>query len=184
MRHILKDRGRRPDKGEWEPIKISQENSAYIPKLTKRVSLLTRPRHLAIKNLSTLETGLENLKTQRKTTSRWSKVTCETTMTKIKLQSNSRSHRHFIKHLMDVSEKLPQECNNVMKTQAFWTDGSRTLPVTAKSSTEKHEHAQNEFTTNGEQEQLRLEQQPKSTRRKLWLVAVAAEADRRARKEN
>jgi hypothetical protein len=37
----MKDRRRRPEGGKWEPIKIPQGNLAYIPKLTRRVSLLT-----------------------------------------------------------------------------------------------------------------------------------------------
>jgi hypothetical protein len=39
--------------------------------------------------------------------------------------------------------------------------------MTAKSSSEKHEHSQNEFTNSGEQEQLGLEKQPKSARAEL-----------------
>jgi len=40
----LKDRSRRPDEGEWEPIKISSkfESSAYIPKSPKPSSVLTK----------------------------------------------------------------------------------------------------------------------------------------------
>jgi hypothetical protein len=41
---VLKDRRRRPEGGEWEPIKISQWNLAYIPKLIWHPSLLTQPR--------------------------------------------------------------------------------------------------------------------------------------------
>jgi hypothetical protein len=40
----LKDRRRRPEGGEWEPIKIPRGNLAYIPKSTRIPSLLTRPR--------------------------------------------------------------------------------------------------------------------------------------------
>jgi hypothetical protein len=40
----MKDRRRRPEGGEWEPIKILLENLAYIPKSTRHPSLLTRPR--------------------------------------------------------------------------------------------------------------------------------------------
>jgi hypothetical protein len=42
----LKDRRRWPEGGggEWEPIKISWGNLAYIPKLIRCLSLLTRPR--------------------------------------------------------------------------------------------------------------------------------------------
>jgi hypothetical protein len=39
-----KDRIRRPEGGEWEPIKIPRRNLAYIPKSTRRPSLLTLPR--------------------------------------------------------------------------------------------------------------------------------------------
>jgi hypothetical protein len=48
MKHImnLKDRQKRPEEegGEWKPVKIPRGNSTYIPKLTRRPSLLTRPR--------------------------------------------------------------------------------------------------------------------------------------------
>jgi hypothetical protein len=40
----LKDRRRRPEGGEWEPIKIPHRNLAYIPKPTRDPSLLTLPR--------------------------------------------------------------------------------------------------------------------------------------------
>jgi hypothetical protein len=40
----LKDRRRRPEGGEWEPIKIPYRNLTYIPNLTRRPSLLTRLR--------------------------------------------------------------------------------------------------------------------------------------------
>jgi hypothetical protein len=38
------DRRRRPEGGEWESIKIPSRNSAYVPKLAQRPSLLTWPR--------------------------------------------------------------------------------------------------------------------------------------------
>jgi hypothetical protein len=41
---ILKDRRRRPEGGEWEPIKIPRRNLAYIPNRTRRTSLLARLR--------------------------------------------------------------------------------------------------------------------------------------------
>jgi hypothetical protein len=40
----VKDQRRRPEGGEWESIKIPWGNSGYVPKLTQRPSLLTRPR--------------------------------------------------------------------------------------------------------------------------------------------
>jgi hypothetical protein len=44
--------------GEWEPIKIHRWNLAYVPKLTRHTSLLTRPRHVAIDKLLASRTGL------------------------------------------------------------------------------------------------------------------------------
>jgi hypothetical protein len=41
---LLKDQRRRPEEGEWEPIKIPCRNLDYIPKSTQSPSLLTRPR--------------------------------------------------------------------------------------------------------------------------------------------
>jgi hypothetical protein len=41
---VLKDRRRRPEGGEWEPIKIPHWNLAYVPKSTINCSLLTRSR--------------------------------------------------------------------------------------------------------------------------------------------
>jgi hypothetical protein len=41
---LLKDWRRRPEGGEWEPIKIPQENLAYIPKSTRCPALLTQLR--------------------------------------------------------------------------------------------------------------------------------------------
>jgi hypothetical protein len=40
----VKGRRRRSEGGEWEPIKISHRNLAYVPKSTRCPSLLTRPR--------------------------------------------------------------------------------------------------------------------------------------------
>jgi hypothetical protein len=40
----LKDRIRRPEGGEWEPIKIPRRNLTYVPNQTQRASLLTRSR--------------------------------------------------------------------------------------------------------------------------------------------
>jgi quercetin dioxygenase-like cupin family protein len=40
----VKDRRRRPEGGEWEPIKIPHRNLAYVPKSTQNRSLLTRSR--------------------------------------------------------------------------------------------------------------------------------------------
>jgi hypothetical protein len=40
----MKDRIRRPEGGEWEPIKIPLENLAYVPNQTQRASLLARSR--------------------------------------------------------------------------------------------------------------------------------------------
>jgi hypothetical protein len=41
---VLKDRRRRSEGGEWEPIKIPYRNLAYVPRSTRNRSLLTRSR--------------------------------------------------------------------------------------------------------------------------------------------
>jgi hypothetical protein len=46
-RVFLKDRRRRPEGGEWEPIKISRKNLTYISKSAQRPSLITWPRPLS-----------------------------------------------------------------------------------------------------------------------------------------
>jgi hypothetical protein len=43
-RYHVKDWRRRPEGGEWEPIKILRGNLVYILESTRRPSLLTRPR--------------------------------------------------------------------------------------------------------------------------------------------
>jgi hypothetical protein len=40
---VVKDQRRRPEGGEWEPIKIPQRKLAYIPKHSQHASLLTQP---------------------------------------------------------------------------------------------------------------------------------------------
>src|SRR6185312_9893597 len=42
--NVVKDRSRRPEGGEWEPIKISSKfkSSAYVPKSPKPSSVLTK----------------------------------------------------------------------------------------------------------------------------------------------
>jgi hypothetical protein len=42
--YYMKDRRRRPEEGEWEPIKIPHRNLAYVSKSTWNPSLLARPR--------------------------------------------------------------------------------------------------------------------------------------------
>jgi hypothetical protein len=42
--YTLKDWRKQPEGREWEPIKIPHRNLAYIPKLIRRPSLLTRSR--------------------------------------------------------------------------------------------------------------------------------------------
>jgi hypothetical protein len=39
VKDILKDRRRRPEGGEWEPIKITHSNLAYIPNIKIRHTL-------------------------------------------------------------------------------------------------------------------------------------------------
>jgi hypothetical protein len=56
----LKDQIRRSEGDEWEPIKILQENLAYVPNQTQRASLLDED-HIAIEKISALGTELGNL---------------------------------------------------------------------------------------------------------------------------
>jgi hypothetical protein len=60
-----------------------------------------------MEQLSALETGLGNLKTQWKTEIDANKVSCETTAIKIESQNNSSPLKHFTEHLADVFEKPP-----------------------------------------------------------------------------
>jgi hypothetical protein len=55
----LKDRRRRQEGGECEPIKIHRRNLVYISESTRCTSLLTRSRPPSIDKLSALRTGLE-----------------------------------------------------------------------------------------------------------------------------
>jgi hypothetical protein len=70
----VKDQRRRLEGGEWEPIKIPRRNLAYIPKSTRRPSLLTRPRpHSYSKAI-----GLQNwVRNRSGTLNGASKTTCE-----------------------------------------------------------------------------------------------------------
>ena len=38
---VFEGPNRRPEGGEWEPIKILRENKAYVPNSTRHTSLLT-----------------------------------------------------------------------------------------------------------------------------------------------
>jgi hypothetical protein len=57
----LKDWRRRLEEGEWEPIKILRRNSVYVPKLTQRHSVLTRPKPHSYRKTISLRTGLETI---------------------------------------------------------------------------------------------------------------------------
>jgi hypothetical protein len=65
--------------------------------------------YVAIKNLLALGTGLGTMKTQRKTSIDASKVTCETTATKIRPKISSSPHSHFTEDHAGVFEKPPHE---------------------------------------------------------------------------
>jgi hypothetical protein len=66
---------------------------------------------IAIEKLSVLGTGLDILKTQRKTTIDVSKNTCETTVAKNELKYGSSPHSHFTKYIAGVFEEPPRESN-------------------------------------------------------------------------
>jgi hypothetical protein len=75
--------------------------------------------NIAIEKLLTLETELDNLKSQWKTTIDARKVTCETMTTKIESTNSSKSHGHFTEHLMNVTGNPPHEHNENPKNSAF-----------------------------------------------------------------
>jgi hypothetical protein len=65
---VLKDRMRRPEGrgGEWEPIKNSRGNLAYVPNQTQRASLLTRSRARSYWKATSPQTWVRNLESKRK----------------------------------------------------------------------------------------------------------------------
>jgi hypothetical protein len=64
----VKDRRKRPEGGggEWEPIKIPQENLAYVPKLTRHASLLARPKPHSYQRAIGPQNRVRKNKTQQK----------------------------------------------------------------------------------------------------------------------
>jgi hypothetical protein len=107
LRQFVKDRRRRPEGGEWEPVKIPLRNLAYIPKSTRCPSLLTRSRPHSYSRA----TGLRNR--FGTTTEIWN-GTSKTTH-KINNKTDSKNslypHSHFTEHLMGMFEKSPWEYN-------------------------------------------------------------------------
>jgi hypothetical protein len=88
---------------------------------------------IAIEELSVLETGLETVKTQRKTTIDVSQDTCETTTARSESKSNFSPHRYFIEHLVDVFKEPPCKSN---------LDLENSIPLIRrlKNNTNKHLH--------------------------------------------
>jgi hypothetical protein len=101
--------------GAWEPIKIPYRNLAFIPKLTRRLSLLTRsippsyrqaidPRN-QVRNTAEIQVDV-------------SKTTVRLAM-KIRLKIDLCSHKYFTEHLVDAFGKPPRKCNLNCKTSRF-----------------------------------------------------------------
>jgi hypothetical protein len=61
-----KDRRRRPEGGEWESIKISRGNLAYVQKQNQRSSLLTRPMPDSYRKASGPRNWAKDSKSMRK----------------------------------------------------------------------------------------------------------------------
>jgi hypothetical protein len=72
--NYLKDRRRRPEGGEWEPIKIPYRNLTYILKSTRHPSLLTRPRPHCYSKAIDLRNQVRN---RNRTLNGASKTPCE-----------------------------------------------------------------------------------------------------------
>ena len=69
----MKDRSRRPEGGEWEPIKISSKfkSSAYIPKSPKPSSVLTKVWSSYRKANPTQRSSNERAKQRSNTEANW-----------------------------------------------------------------------------------------------------------------
>jgi NAD dependent epimerase/dehydratase family enzyme len=76
-------------------------------------------RGLGLYPKSVPQNRVRDRKTQPKTIIDTSKTKCETTVSKIELTSNSSSHRHFTKHLVDAVEEQLRESNMNDKTSSF-----------------------------------------------------------------
>jgi hypothetical protein len=85
------------------------------PKINSaRLSYNSIQDHIAIVKLLVLGTGL-GTKSQRKYYLVQARVISNTTMIKIRPTCFSHSHEHFTEHLMSMSEKPPQKCNEYLK---------------------------------------------------------------------
>jgi hypothetical protein len=62
----MKDRIRRSERGEWEPIKILRENLVYVTNLTQRASLLARPRPHSYRKVICSQNQIRKTNTERK----------------------------------------------------------------------------------------------------------------------
>jgi hypothetical protein len=106
-RNHLKDRRRRPEGGECEPIKISQWNLAYITKSTRRTSLLTPSRPHNYQEAIALGTGLETIV---KTRIDANKNTCET-------DNKNRTKTQFMSSQAFLRTPCRRELENAVKDQ-------------------------------------------------------------------
>jgi hypothetical protein len=95
--------------GEWEPIKIPQQNLPYVPKLTQRASLLSRSRLRSYRQDTSSRNRVRKPQITAETWIDASKNMCETMLTKIRLKISLSPHRHFTEHLVGVFGKPPRE---------------------------------------------------------------------------
>jgi hypothetical protein len=100
----LKDRRRRPEGGEWEPIKISHGNLTYVPNRIRRPSLLTRSRpHIYSKAID----HRNQVRNCNRNTNRCQQDQRSTI--KIGSKNSLYPHRYFTEHLVGAFEKSPRE---------------------------------------------------------------------------
>jgi hypothetical protein len=113
----LKERTRRSEGGEWEPIKISHRNLTYIPKSTWSPSLLTRPKLTRYRQVI----GLRNRAMNRnRNTKRYLARPRARSTIKIRPKNNLYPHSHSSEHLVCAFGKLPRESNLNHKTSSLF----------------------------------------------------------------
>jgi hypothetical protein len=124
----LKDRRRRPEWGEWEPIKIPRQKLVYVPKPTQRDSLLTRSR----------------LRSYRQAISPWNRVRDPRIIAETRIDAGknvrdygNKNQTKLVQALTGISSNILRACLGnhrvksirTKKTQSFLSGSSRTIPT-------------------------------------------------------
>jgi hypothetical protein len=92
---------------EYEPIKIPLENSAYVLKSIHHASLLTRSTPHSYRETIDPPNRVSQSEITVEDDTHAIKISCKTTATKNRSTNNSKSHAHFIEHLVCMLEKSP-----------------------------------------------------------------------------